>query len=102
MKAFRLGLLGLVLSAGLVTTAYAHDPNINWSIQFGYPGYVEPPAIYYLPAPPVYYVPPPVYYAPRIERRVVVVPQYDYPDYHDNGLHRGWYKHRRHHEDDDD
>ena len=36
----------------------------------------------------------------RVPRQVIVVPA----DYHrhDNGLHKGWYKHHGHHEDNDD
>ena len=51
-----------------------------------------PPPVFYGP-PPVVYVPPPVAYAPPV--------YYSQPVYyrHDNGLHRGWYKHE-HHDDD--
>lgn len=52
--------------------------------------------------PPVYYGPPPSYYGPRVERRVVIVHDDDYRYYrHDNGQHRGWYKHKHRHDDDD-
>ena len=50
-------------------------------------------------APPVYYRPPVVYYQPA-----PVVYPYGYARYaryrHDNGWHRGWYKHHRDWDDD--
>jgi len=87
MKTFRIALLGLVLSAGLVSAAYAHEPRVGLSVQFGYPVYVAPPVYY--PPPPVVYVPPPV-----------DVPPYGYAGYYygyDHGPRRGWHGHRRHH-----
>lgn len=99
MKAARVVLLVLLPLGGLVPSAYARDPSIGLSIQFGSPAYIEPPAVYY-PPPPVYYGPPPSYYVPRVERRVVIVPDDDYRYYrHDNGRHRGWYKHKHRHDD---
>ena len=90
MKTLRIVLLGLMLSAGLVSGAYAHEPRVGVSVQFGapvYPVYV---------APPVYYAPPPMVYMPQ----PVVVPPYGYgyAGYygHDHGRHRGWHRHWRH------
>lgn len=78
MKALRISLLGLVLAAGLVSGADAHEPRIGLSVQLGYPGYFV--------APPVYYAPPPV-----------VLPAYGYPEgyapyYY--GYGPGWYGYR--------
>lgn len=102
MKTLLLLTLCVLSLGGIATNAHAHDPRINFSIQFGYPAYFEPPAVYYAP-PPVYYEPAPVYYVPRIERRVIVVPYEDYPRHYryDYGRHRGWYKHKHHYDDDD-
>lgn len=96
MKILRIVLLGLALSAGLVSIADAHAPRVGLSLQFGYPAYIGPPPVYVAP-PPVAYVPPPVYYGPR----PVVVAPYGYIGYpyygYDRGPRGGWHKHRRHH-----
>lgn len=103
MKTLRIALLGLALSAGLASGAYAHGPQVGLSVNLGYPAYVAPP-VYYAPPPPVsvYYPPPPrIYYnAPP----VVYTPPYGYASYpygYNYGSHRGWHKHRhhRHHRD---
>lgn len=94
MKTLRIALLGLVLTTGLVSGAYAHGPRVGVNVQFGYPAYV---------APPVYYAPPPVYYAPPPP--VVYVPPpfvgpYRSAGYyygHDRGYYRGGHRHWRHH-----
>ena len=80
------------------------------SIAIGVPGfglyvgapYYPPPVVYGPPiayAPPVYgpqvvYAPAPVYYRPP----GYCTPRYYGAQYqaHDNGLHRGWYKHGHH------
>ncbi|KXB29128.1 hypothetical protein AT959_20175 [Dechloromonas denitrificans] len=97
MKTIRIALLGLMLSAGLVSGAYADGPRV--SISLGYPVYAAPPPVYYTPPPPVYYVPP-----PRIYRRppppLVYAPPYGYAGYsygYDYGRRGGPYNHRHHH-----
>ena len=97
MKTLRIALLGMMLSAGLVSGAYAHGPRVGFSVNLGYPVYVAPP-VYYTPPPPVYYVPPRMYYAPPPP--VVYVPPYGYTGYsyrYDNGPHRGSHRQHRHH-----
>lgn len=97
MKTLRIALLGLMLSAGLVSGAYAHGPRVGLSVNLGYPAYVAPP-VYYAPPPPVYYAPPRIYYAPPPP--VVYVPPYGYSGYsyrYDYGSHRGSHRHHRHH-----
>jgi hypothetical protein len=71
-----LGILGACASG--LASAHA-DVNVF----LGVPGPV------YVAPPPVVYQPPPVVYAPAPVRR-----------WHDNGKHKGWYKH--HHGDDDE
>lgn len=100
MKTLRIALLGLMLSAGLASAAYAHGPRVGLSVNLGYPVYAAPP-VYYAPPPPVYYAPPRIYYAPP---PVVYVPPYGYAGYSDGydygsprGAHRGSHKHHRHH-----
>ena len=100
MKYIRLALLGLMLSAGLVSGAYAHGPRVGLSVSVGYPVYaVPPPPIYYTPPPPVYYAPPTrVYYGPPPP--LVYGPSYGYAGYsygYNYGPHRGWQQHRHHH-----
>ena len=97
MKTLRIALLGLMLSAGLVSGAYAHGPRVGLSVNLGYPAYVAPP-VYYAPPPPVYYAPlPRIYYAPP---PAVYVPPYGYAGFsygYDYGSHRGSHKQHRHH-----
>lgn len=99
MKTLRIALLGLVLSAGLVSGANAHEPRVGVNVQFGYPAYVAPPPVYYAPpvryGPPAYYAPPPVVYVPPPFVRPYRSAGYYY-DY-DRGHHRGGHKHWRHH-----
>jgi hypothetical protein len=73
----------------------AASAHADVSVFFGVPApvYVAPPPVVY-ESPPVVYAPAPAY-------------GYAYPDaywerrhWHDNGWHRGWYKH--HHGDDDE
>jgi hypothetical protein len=97
MKTIRFALLGLMLSAGLVSGAHAHGPHVGLSVNLGYPVYAAPP-VYYAPPPPIYYAPPPrIYYAPPPP--LVYAPPYGYAGYsyrYDNGSHRGWHRHRNH------
>lgn len=96
MKTLRIVLLGLALSAGLVSVADAHGPRVGLSLQFGYPAYIGPPPVYFAP-PPVAYVPPPVYYGPP---SVVGYPYgyVGYPYYgYDRGPRGAWRKQRHHH-----
>ncbi|MCG2576676.1 hypothetical protein LZ012_06670 [Dechloromonas sp. XY25] len=95
MKTLRAVLLGLALSAGLLSAAHAHGPNVGISVQAGYPAYyAPPPAVYYAPPRVVYAPPPPPVYVPR-----VVVPSYGYSGYYyDEGPRYGWREHHhRHH-----
>ncbi|MBS1159577.1 MAG: hypothetical protein H6R15_1996 [Proteobacteria bacterium] len=94
MKTIHIALLGLVLSAGLVSGAQAHEPRVGFSVQLGYPGYVPPP-VYYAPPPPVVYLPPP----PMVYGPVPVYgPRYVNPGYYgyDRGYRHGWRRHGRH------
>ena len=89
MKTIRVALLGLMLSAGVLSGAYAHGPRVGLSVNLGYPIYVVPP-IYYAPPPPIYYAPPPP---------LVYAPPYGYAGYpygYGYGSHRGWHKHGHH------
>lgn len=89
MKTLRIALLGLMLSAGLVSGAYAHGPRVGLSVNLGYPVYVAPP-VYYAPPPRIYYAPPPVVY----------VPPYGYAGFsygYDYGSYRSSHKQHRHH-----
>ncbi|WP_153131122.1 hypothetical protein [Dechloromonas hortensis] len=99
MKTLRIVLLGLLLSASLVSGAYAHGPRVGVSISLGYPAYVAPPPVYYAPPPPVYYTRPArIYYAPPPP--LVYVQPYGYGRHsyrHDYGPYRGGHKHRHHH-----
>lgn len=99
MKTLRIAVLGLVLSAGLVSGAHAHEPRVGVNVQFGFPAYVAPPPVYYAPpvryGPPAYYAPPPVVYVPPPFVRPYRSAGYYY-DY-DRGHHRGGHKHWRHH-----
>ena len=93
-------LTALGVSLGCASgSALAHA---DIGVFFGVPApvYAAPPPVVYQP-PPVVYQAPPVAYAP------VPAYGYGYQDeyreerrWHDNGRHRGWYKH--HHDDDDD
>lgn len=98
MKTLRIALLGLVLSAGLVSGAQAHEPRVGVNVQFGYPAYVAPPPVYYAPpvryGPPAYYAPPPVVYGPPPFVRPYRSAGYYYG--YDRGHHRGGHKHWRH------
>ena len=95
MKTLRIAMLGLMLSAGLVSGAYAHGSHVGLSVNLGFPVYVEPP-VYYAPPPPVYYAPPRVYYAPP---PLVYASPYGYAGYsygYDRGWRRGRHEHRHH------
>jgi hypothetical protein len=99
MKTLRSVLLGLMLSAGLVSGAYANGPRVGVSVSLGYPVYAAPPPIYVAPPPPVYYAPPPrIYYTPPPP--LVYVGPYGYPGYsyrYGNGPYRGGgHRHHRH------
>lgn len=96
MKTLRIALFGLLLSAGLMAGAYAHGPQVGFSVNLGYPVRVAPP-VYYTPPPPIVYVPPPRIYTPPPP--LVIAPSYGHmgnPYYYGDGLHRGWEKNRHH------
>lgn len=72
------------------SAAFAHA---DIGVFLGVPGpmYVAPPPVVYEAPPPVVYAPAPVYgygYGYRDDYR-------DERRWHDNGHHRGWYKHQR-------
>lgn len=100
MRTLRIVLLGLMLSAGLVSGADAHGPRVGFSVNLGYPPVYVAPPVYYTPPPPIYYAPPPrIYYAPPPP--VIYGPPYGYAGYsygYNYGSHRGWDKHHRHHQ----
>jgi hypothetical protein len=91
----RKALLGLGLLA-MVAVAVPRRADAHVSVAIGLPGFGfflgAPPVVY---APPVAYAAPvyapPAYYAPcyRCGPPVAYAPAY----FHDNGRHRGWYKH---------
>ncbi|MGV2288390.1 hypothetical protein AAHK20_06715 [Trinickia sp. YCB016] len=98
-RAFILSVLGI--SAACASSAALAHVDVGVYLGAPAPVYVAPPPVVYeAPPPPVVYeARPPVVYAPA-----PVV--YGYPGgyweerrWHDNGRHRGWYKHR---DDDDD
>jgi hypothetical protein len=97
--------LGLLTTIGIAAPRPAHAG--NFSLAIGLPGFVGifgspyPPPVVYAPPPPVVYNPPPVVYAPPVYYSRPAF--YSQPIYyrHDNGWHRGWYKHHGHDEDDD-
>lgn len=103
MKSLKLLLLGLALSIGAASSAFAHD-SVGFSINFGSPGYYAAPPVYYAPAP-VYYARPQVIYYPSN-------PTYYYQGYGDRGYSRYYeppryeryredgHHHWRHHDDD--
>ena len=92
--------LGFVAALALATPSPAHA---HFSLGIALPGFGlfvhEPCPRPFVYAPPVYYRPPVVYYQPA-----PVVYPYGYARYgryrHDNGWHRGWYKHHRDWDDD--
>ena len=91
--------LGFVAALALATPAPAHA---NFSLGIALPGFglfVHEPCRRPAYAPPVYYQPPTVYYPPA----PIVYPSWYGPRggyRHDNGWHRGWYKHHRDWDDD--
>ncbi|MEM5453992.1 hypothetical protein VSR69_03935 [Paraburkholderia phytofirmans] len=93
-------LTALGVSLGCASSSALAHADIGVFLGVPGPVYAAPPPVVYQP-PPVVYQSPPVVYAP------VPAYGYGYQDeyreerrWHDNGRHRGWYKH--HHDDDDD
>ncbi|MFM0124521.1 hypothetical protein P0D73_37540 [Paraburkholderia sp. RL18-101-BIB-B] len=93
-------LTALGVSLGCASSSALAHADIGVFLGVPGPVYAAPPSVVYQP-PPVVYQSPPVVYAP------VPAYGYGYQDeyreerrWHDNGRHRGWYKH--HHDDDDD
>ncbi|MGE8162916.1 hypothetical protein ACQKRQ_22470 [Paraburkholderia sp. NPDC080076] len=93
-------LTALGVSLGCASSSALAHADIGVFLGVPGPVYAAPPPVVYQP-PPVVYQSPPVAYAP------VPAYGYGYQDeyreerrWHDNGRHRGWYKH--HHDDDDD
>ena len=97
----RKALFGLGLLA-MVAVAVPRRADAHVSVAIGLPGlgfFLGAPAVPY--APPVVYAPPVAYAAPVYAPPVYYAPYYGYrppvayaPVYfHDNGRHRGWYKH---------
>jgi hypothetical protein len=87
---------GLIFGAAfllVMTPALAGgQPQVDWSVSIGSPGYY-PPAVVYAPPPVVYVQPQPVYVSP------VPVPQYQEPVYvYGRPWGYGNFKHHRHHE----
>lgn len=83
---------GVALLALAPASAFAHA-DVHFNLDLGYPVYVEPPPVYYVPHRRYRYLGPPVYYGPR------VIYEDSDPDYY---AHHDWDRHRGHHDDEDD